>query len=342
MNIYSINPINDPRWTELLARDERATIFHSSGWLSALRETYGYKAAVLTTSAPSQPLANGVVFCAVRSRLTGRRLVSLPFSDHCEPLVRSSHELHEFVKYAAAGSWGYIELRPQLLQSDADENPISFRKCGVYWLHRLNLSPDLETIFHRFHKDCVQRKIRRAKKENVVYQEGNTPELLDTFYQLLLRTRRRHHLPPQPLDWFRNLVTCLGDCLKIRAASKGGKPIASIMTLTYKNTLMYKYGVSDERYHKFGGMQLLLWRAIQDAKNRGLDEFDMGRCDPKNAGLLAFKDRWGTTRSNLSYWRYQPKIFPLGQDLSIARRLFSFLPDRLQQGAGRILYKHIG
>src|SRR5204862_7134910 len=98
--------------------------------------------------------------------------------------------------------------------------------------HRLNLSPSSDELFRHFHKDCVQRKIRRAEREAVVYREGNSPELLSSFYQLMLRTRRRHQLPPQPLDWFRNLVRCMGDSLKIRVASKDGRPIASIVTLS--------------------------------------------------------------------------------------------------------------
>jgi hypothetical protein len=34
-----------------------------------------------------------LVFCRVRSWLTGRRSISLPFSDHCEPLVESHEAL---------------------------------------------------------------------------------------------------------------------------------------------------------------------------------------------------------------------------------------------------------
>ena len=47
-----------------------------------------------------------------------------------------------------------------------------------------------------------------------------------------------------------------------------------------------------------------MWKSIQDAKNRGLLEFDMGRTDWKNEGLLAYKDRWGGARSTLMYFRY--------------------------------------
>jgi lipid II:glycine glycyltransferase (peptidoglycan interpeptide bridge formation enzyme) len=83
-------------------------------------------------------------------------------------------------------------------------------------------------------------------------------------------------------------------------ASRDGWPIASIFTFNYKDKLMFKYGCSDERYHRFDGMQLLLWRAIQEAKEKNFAEFDLGRCEWGNSDLRAFKDRWGASRSRLT------------------------------------------
>src|ERR1700688_3432928 len=82
-----VDPLRDYRWEELVQRHPQASIFHSKAWLSALAKTYGYTPVVYTTSPKQQMLRDGIVFCRVESRLTGRRLVCLPFSDYCEPLV---------------------------------------------------------------------------------------------------------------------------------------------------------------------------------------------------------------------------------------------------------------
>ena len=65
------------------------------------------------------------------------------------------------------------------------------------------------------------------------YREG-TLDLLDDFYCLLVITRRRHHVPPQPIAWYRNLIACFGDALKIRMAFKDGHAIAGMLTLRYQ------------------------------------------------------------------------------------------------------------
>ena len=84
--MYRIDPLLDPRWTEMVERHPRASVFHTPGWLEALRRTYGYEPAVYTTSPARGDLNDGVVLSRIRSRITGCRLVSLPFLGHCELL----------------------------------------------------------------------------------------------------------------------------------------------------------------------------------------------------------------------------------------------------------------
>src|SRR5215813_14037054 len=96
MAFYIINPLTDPRWGEFTDRHPRASAFHCRGWLQALARTYGYEPFVLTTTPPDEPLKNGIVLCRISSWITGRRLVSLPFADHCEPLLDHPEELGQF------------------------------------------------------------------------------------------------------------------------------------------------------------------------------------------------------------------------------------------------------
>jgi hypothetical protein len=308
----------------------------------ALRQTYDYDPVAITSSSPSQSLTDGIVFCRIKSWFTGKRLVSLPFSDHCEPLVGAGDDLRDLVNIDGLDQFRYVELRPTGPSPTVTRAYGGFQEADLFWLHRLDLSPSEGEIFHRFHPDCVRRKIRKAERESVVYHEGNTPELLESFYRLLLRTRRRHHLPPQPKAWFRNLSKFLGDSIKIRVASRNGQSIASILTFSYNNKLMYKYGCSDERYHRFGGIQLLLWRSIQEAKEKNYSEFDLGRCALDNLGLRTFKDRWGASRSKLTYWRCRSGNFSADRQLKIAQKFFRICPPSFLQVAGRSLYRHIG
>ena len=304
-----------------------------------------------TTSRPDEELENALIFGRVESWLTGRRLVSLPFSDHCEPLVDQQQDLQALIAAVEdetrSEKWRYFEIRPLTPMAIATTLHTT---TTHYTFHELDLQSDLETIFQNLHKDSIQRKIRRAEREKLSYEEGRSEPLLNDFYRLLELTRRRHHLPPQPKKWFQNLVSCFGEAMKIRIARKDGRAVAAMLTVRHKDTLIYKYGGSDTRYNKLGGMHLLYWASIQDAKASGMRYFDLGRTDADQLGLITFKKRWGAKESLLTYSRYA-----LSDDIRHTfdsasakaksvhtRGLLAYLPGRLVSLLGRALYKHVG
>lgn len=342
---YEIDPLRDSRWSGLVDNHPQASVFHSPRWLTALKAVYGYEPAAVTTCPPGSPLTNGLVFCRVKSWLTGRRLVSLPFSDHCDPLIRSSGELDVLLVHLkqqiTQEKWKYFEIRPISFEPSVRTELGQF---VTYYFHKLDLGPGTDQLFHNFHKDCVQRKIRRAERERLEYKEGASEDLLQKFYHLLVMTRRRQYLPPQPLAWFRGLVAAFGEDLKIRVASKDGIPVASILTLSHKKTMVYKYGCSNVAFNNLGGTALLFWKTIQDGKERGFEELEMGRSDVDNHGLVAFKERWGASRKSISYWTYPKKE---STEVSVwnkkmSRKIVSVIPDLALEAVGNLLYKHVG
>jgi len=177
------------------------------------------------------------------------------------------------------------------------------------------------------------------------YEEGNSEALLQKFYRLLVTTRRRQNLPPQPLAWFRGLISTFGNDLKIRVASKGDLPVASILTLSNRKCVVYKYGGSIASLNKLGGMAFLFWKTIQEAKDKGLEELDMGRSDADNLGLIAFKEHWGAVGATLRYWRYpapSPRVPRSAWQESITRGFAQVAPDFVLETVGALLYRHIG
>ena len=133
--------------------------------------------------------------------------------------------------------------------------------------------------------------------------------------------------------------------MTVRVASKGDTPIASILTLSFKRQVYYKYGCSDERFHNLGGIQMLIWRAILTEKSRGATVLDMGRSNTDQESLLIFKQRWGSTRLALGHYRYPPTP-QIQTTHKWAERLASYalsqMPDSLLATAGKLLYPHIG
>jgi lipid II:glycine glycyltransferase (peptidoglycan interpeptide bridge formation enzyme) len=241
--------------------------------------------------------------------------------------------------------WNYLEVRPVNGSFDETGHGIGFRPTGQYFLHRIDLQPDLNEIFRHFDKDSVQRRVQRAQRGGLIEKRGRSEELLREFYDLFVLTRGRHHLPPIPMAWFRNLIQTQKDSLEIRLAFKDRTAIAGILTLRFKDYAYYKYGCSDVRFNRFGAIPWLLWNAIADAKASGAKEFDMGRTQDDNEGLLTFKGHWVSHPSRLVYWKYpdSPSLGSAnGWKLKAAMQVFSYMPERILRMTGRLIYRHIG
>jgi Acetyltransferase (GNAT) domain len=346
---YPLDPIQDPRWDSLVQSHSKASVFHTVAWLRALRSTYGYKPVVFTTSPPTRELRNGIVFCDIHSWLTGRRIVSLPFSDYCEPLCDSTAELIFLIRYLQSAfedeNWKYFQVRPVCTDMGPIEEATGCLPTAEYFLHMLDLRPNLDELFLGFDKDSVQRRIQRADRAGLFEKRGRSEELLRDFYALFLITRRRQRVPPTPFRWFHNLVNEMGEALEIRVAYKEDTPIASIITLQFRDVVYYKYGCSDEQFNRYGATPWLFWNAIRSAKSKGAREFDMGRTQPDNPGLLAFKNQWVPDPTRLVYWQYPstPNQFPGSKwGAEFVAWCFSRMPQIVQESIGKLLYRHVG
>lgn len=293
-------------------------------------------------------MRDAVLFCRVNSWLTGRRMVSLPYSDHCEPLAETGlvHEICALLdREVRERRLRYFELRPlhHLAPRDTFCRPMS-----RYYLHLLDLTPDLDAIHGGFHHSSIQRKIRRAAREGLKYREGRSEDLLRAFRRLQAMTRRRHGVPAQPALWFQNLIRFFGDALKIRVAIAGDEAATAILTIQHKDTLVYKYGCGDTRLNRLGGMQMLLWKAIEDAKAHDLKVFDLGRSDTGQDGLVKFKERWGCETMTLTYLHCtgtsgseaDETLSEKGWKMRMAGRIIGRVPSRLLTPINRFLYKH--
>jgi Acetyltransferase (GNAT) domain len=344
-DIIEFDPCVDARWLPFVRRFTRATIFHCVSWLQALRQTYGFRTMAVGRVSSSGTLSSGVLFCEIRSWLTGNRLVSLPFSDHCEPLVENRDELRLLLAYVSQQrkkrNWRYIEIRPVSPEySDAvgGTHP-------RFVLHRLDLRPTTEELFRKLHADSIRRKIQKAEKSGLTIKSGRSDGLLADFFRLHVLTRKRQLSPPHPIAWFRNVLKCLGDSACIRIAYVEETPAAAVFTLANEATVVYKYGCSDEQFHRLGAMPFVFWDMIREAKRTDKEELDLGRSDLNNPGLITFKERWGAQGRPLIYSRSPAAGNVLEHSAGSGRpfkQLLRYCPDWLLIGAGKFLYPHIG
>ena len=145
MPVYELDPLSDERWSRFIDSDPRSSVFHRPEWLEALKRTYKYKPIAFTTTGPGVALENAILFCQVDSWLTGSKRISLPFSDHCEPLADPPLVKSILADVCSHGfkKLKFTEIRPR---SGEVGPPSNWAEDAHYCLHTLDLSPDVQTL----------------------------------------------------------------------------------------------------------------------------------------------------------------------------------------------------
>lgn len=337
--------VDDPRWRTFLDGRPDAHPFHHPGWSRTMADAYGYRPLVLAMEDTSTELLGAVPAMEVRLPWQRRpRWVSLPFTDHCAPLLGPGVEAARFraeleaARLAAGGR--EAEVRTDL--GDA-----AWRTPTSAVIHHLPLDPDPDAVLARTHRSQVQRNIKKAEREGVeVRRAAVSTDLTQVFFDLHVGTRQRQGVPVQPRRFFRALwdhVIAPGHGF-VLLAHVGATPVAGAVFLSWNGTLVYKYGASDPHHLSARPNHAIFREAITWGCTHGCRSLDFGRTDVANEGLRSFKSAWGGVESPLVYSRVGGAVASGGAARwsPMLQPVLRRLPPSVTRALGQALYKYAG
>jgi hypothetical protein len=339
-----INPSERKEWNERLFHTPGYSFFHTSNWAEVLRKSYRYQSFYFTIGEQAAMKALLPVM-EVNSFLTGKRGVSLPFTDYCEPAVSDAEQFHELfavaVAFGAKRNWQYLEFRGGE-RFFPNEEPSEW-----HYGHTLDLAEGPKKLFAGL-RDSNRRNIQKAEKEKIDVAISTSPDAVQAFCRLNALTRRDHGLPPQPRRFFQSVydhILSQGMGFIVLATCRGTFVAANVY-FTFGDQIIYKYGASDRAWLHLRANNLVIWAAIQWGCDHGYRSLCFGRTEPENEGLRQFKAGWGAREHLIKYYRYSlskntfikipARVRPSYQ------KTFRKLPISVLNMLGSILYRHMG
>lgn len=338
-----INPLQYPGWDSLLAAHPEGSFFHGTAWARVLHEAYSHRPAYLGVIADGRILGLLPVM-EVNSPLTGRRGVSLPFTDHCPVLaseaIEAAHLFADCLHYGRTRGWRSVECRG-MVEGLPDAKPsLSF------YSHKINLIQGETRLWAGF-KSRVRTPIRRAQEAGVRIDFETGPEAVDAYYSLHCRTRRKHGLPPQPFSFFQNIQqhALARENGWVALARWRGKVVAAGIFVHLGKRAIHKFGASDPAYQHLSANHLLMWDTIRRYCSAGFESLDLGRTSMGHEGLRQFKQGFGPEERQISYckYNYRANAFVVDRDQVEGwfNSVFRRLPMPLLRWAGKMLYPHL-
>jgi CelD/BcsL family acetyltransferase involved in cellulose biosynthesis len=325
-----------------------STVYHTPQWRDAVVATYGYEPIYLAYQG-DKGIEAILPLMLVKSWLTGRRLVSLPFANICGPLGSAGGTralIDRAVVLGAERGAKAVEIRTQ-----ANLNPVEeprFTKVSYFITSIVRLDGNPTRVWESFKDRNVRTEVRQATKKGIEVRDATGADDLKRFYDLFCNLRLKHGVPPQPFAFFENLWKCLWpEHLNLHVAAFQGRQVAGLITLGFGNTLCAAYIGSDLAYRSYRVHQILFWKAMETGCLKGYSAFDFLRT-PKNAQELRyFKDRWNAYEVDLEYL-YYPRVAGTAstvEETAKYRLMATTLkraPKFVGRGLGRLIYRHLG
>ena len=352
MPVLVVEPWSDARWDAYVASHPRATVYHTSAWVRIVCEIGRYPSLCLLHERDGR--VTGVLpLVAVDSRLTGRRISTLPFSDSCcalaDDTATASALLEEARAMRARRGASFYEMRGEPILRDGSAAALSgFARSAHFSNYVIPLSGDAEAVRKTFSRTAVRQTISKGERLGVVVRAGDARDL-DAFYALYLMNRRRHGIPPQPRSLFARLLERMADTPRaiLYLAEHESKAIAGLIAIRFNGVTYAKYEGVDDTRRDLVPLYPLFWKSIEDAVHEGDRLYDFGRTAGDNPGLNEFKQRWGTTRIELPYYFDPPHegVSVVRSD-SLKYRLFTAafrrMPPAWSIRIGERIFRHFG
>jgi len=351
--VLVVEPWTDARWDAFVASHPRATVYHTSAWIRLVCEIGRYPSLCLLCEHGGR--VTGVLpLVAVDSRLTGRRISTLPFSDTCFALADDEETARALVEEARAirarRRASFYEMRgASALRDESTIEPSGFARSSHFGNYVIPLAGDAEAVRKTFSRTAVRQTISKGERLGVVIRVAGDARGLDAFYDLYVKNRRRHGIPPQPKSLFARVLERMQNAPRalLYLAEHESKAVAGLIAIRFNAVTYAKYEGVDETRRDLVPLYPLFWKSIEDAVVAGDRFYDFGRTAADNPGLNEFKQRWGTTRLELPYYFDPPRegVSVVRSD-SLKYRLFTAafrrMPESWSIRIGERIFRHFG
>lgn len=296
-------PLTDAAaWDSYVAAHPHATPFHSRAWCEAITRATGHQCHLVTARDAHGTLTGLLPLHHIRSPLFGQALVASGFAVDGGILADNDAVAATLAAGAAdiAKSLGVpsVELRGGPLP-DTDG---WHREEGVYagFARDLATDDDAELL-------AIPRKqraeVRKALASGLTVSTGRDEAHRAAHYRTYATSVRNLGTPVFPKSLFLHVMDAFGDDADILDVRNDGEVVASVLSLTWRGTVMPYWGGGTADARRLRANELMYFALMRHARSKGCTRFDFGR-SKAGTGPFAYKKNWGFEPQPLVYARW--------------------------------------
>ncbi len=157
----------------------------------------------------------------------------------------------------------------------------------------LDLTPSMDNLRAQLDKRWRHRLVGGEASEMTIHREGTNPGKFRWVLETEMQQRSKKGLEGLPVEFFEQYVASRAQTAKTiltLRADMGRDRIAAMMFLIHGEAAIYHVGWTTDKGRDLHAHNLLLWKAIEELKSRGIRKLDLGGVNTiRSAGIARFK-----------------------------------------------------
>lgn len=286
LDIRQVNPSDKNEWNHYVHAHPMATAYHNFAWVESVEQAYGHQNC--SWIALQEGKVVGVLPVIKMSKpFSGSFFCSLPYCDVGHVLSDTPEQSNALLEALQQQQISHIEYRDTDRHTDSDTQPLTGKKVRML----LPLPASSDELLKGF-KSKLRSQIRKAEKNGLRYQLGNSTEQLDAFYHIMIHNMRKLGSPVHSKAWFQALKDNYQDDLLISVVYHEQTPVGAGIVLRNNTKACIPWASTLAEYNRLAPNMLLYWSLLKELADSGINEFDFGRSS-YGEGTFKFKQQWG-------------------------------------------------
>lgn len=300
---FSGAPLSDAGdWDAYVAAHPDATPFHSRAWCEAITKATGHRCHLVAARDARGALTGLLPLHHVRSPLFGQALVGSGFAVGGGILADDPAVAATLAQGAADMAKSLDVPSVELRGGPVPDGEGWTREEGVYagFARDLAADDDAELL-------AIPRKqraeVRKVLESGLTVTTGRGDTERRDHYRIYATSVRNLGTPVFPKALFGAVLDAFGDDADILTVRAGGRPVASVLSLYWRGTVMPYWGggTADARWLRAN--ELMYFALMRHARAKDCTRFDFGR-SKVGTGPFAYKKNWGFEPQPLVYGRW--------------------------------------
>ena len=301
MKIKFANNQDRSAWNAYIATHKDATPYHDYAWKQSIENAYGFECPYLLALDEAGSISGVLPLVKVTAPMMPGKLCSLPYCDMGGCLASNQQTedylLDKAVELFYANQLDIFEYRTTQQGQINDDAQLQNKKVRML----LELPESADHLLSGF-KSKLRSQIKKAERNGLTFELGNSPELVTSFYQVIAKNMKLLGSPVHSKKWYQEICANYADNAVISLVKYKNEVAGAGLILINSDRASIPWASTVREFNPLAPNMLLYWSLLSRSTDLGCRLFDFGRSS-YGEGTYRFKHQWGAVPVPLE-WKY--------------------------------------